>query len=211
MGAPQFRRGTIGQKAVQAEEKTPTPGPVDTSNIRKNKFGAKCVNCGVFVPENTGRLEKNNGKWEVSHIPPCPDVATDVAAQPEVQHEPNVFNGETLYDGIYTYETLTAHRTFRLRTQGLDDDFMPGAQIVQHLTGPDNDTDYQSIGHIKGSRLYVWKKHQDKVTLVKDLEEFLKDPQDALKSTSCYRCGRTLTVPASVYNGLGPECAKKGL
>jgi hypothetical protein len=31
-----------------------------------------------------------------------------------------------------------------------------------------------------------------------------------MRENACYRCGRTLTVPASVHRGLGPECARKG-
>ena len=31
----------------------------------------------------------------------------------------------------------------------------------------------------------------------------------AIGSGKCACCGRTLTVPASVHRGLGPDCAKK--
>ena len=31
----------------------------------------------------------------------------------------------------------------------------------------------------------------------------------ALLSSRCARCNRTLTVPASIHRGLGPECAQK--
>jgi hypothetical protein len=32
----------------------------------------------------------------------------------------------------------------------------------------------------------------------------------AMKEGKCARCGRDLTVPASLHRGLGPECANKG-
>lgn len=31
----------------------------------------------------------------------------------------------------------------------------------------------------------------------------------AMKENRCYRCGKELTVPASIHKGMGPECAKK--
>lgn len=227
MGAPtpQFRRGTVGQKAVEAQQTqtssisasstATTPASTDT-DIKPNKFAAPCVNCGVRVPEAEGRLEKNaKGKWEVSHIPPCPEPGPQAEQEPaKVEHKQTVVNGETLYDGIYTVEDAgSGHRTFRLRTQAPDDSFMPGVQIIGVLTGPDNDADYLNFGTVTpGGTLKVWKKHAGRQTIIDDAEGFLRDPhrESVLKSVNCYRCGRTLTVPASVNNGLGPECAKKG-
>lgn len=31
----------------------------------------------------------------------------------------------------------------------------------------------------------------------------------ALESNHCYRCGKLLTVPASINAGLGPDCASR--
>ncbi|MDE1971441.1 MAG: hypothetical protein KGI50_07750, partial [Patescibacteria group bacterium] len=47
------------------------------------------------------------------------------------------------------------------------------------------------------------------------VQRILDDPQGtglayALKETKCCRCGRDLTVPASIHAGLGPGCARKG-
>jgi hypothetical protein len=211
---PQFRRGTIGQKAVETEQPS-TPTTPSTPAVRPNKFAAPCVTCGVRVPEGEGRLEKNNGKWEVSHIPPCPEPGQQAEQAPaQVQHKQTVVNGQTLYDGIYTVEDAgSGHRTFRLRTQATDDDFMPGVQIIAVLTGPDNDTDYLNFGTVTPTgTLRVWKKQAGRQTIVDDAEGFLRDPhrESVLKSVNCYRCGRTLSVPTSVHNGLGPECSKKG-
>jgi hypothetical protein len=96
MGAPtpQFRRGTVGQQAVQAEQTSPastgTTGTTKTA-VKPNKYAAPCVNCGVRVPEGEGRLEKNNGKWEVSHIPPCPEPGPQAEQEPaKVEHKQTV-------------------------------------------------------------------------------------------------------------------------
>lgn len=222
-----FRRGTIGsaqpttskpvipnfRRHADLPVEAPGDAPTPASNIRANKYGAYCVNCTNWVDEGEGRLEKVGGKWEVSHIPPCPEVNVSLpkAAPAQPAHQVNVVNGETLYDGVYTLEKDDGHRTFRLRTQGLDDDFMPGVQIIEHLTGPANDRDYSGFGHVKGGRLYVWKRHQDNALLVADATTFMADPQAALPVVQCYRCHRDLTVPASVHQGLGPECVKRGM
>jgi hypothetical protein len=220
MPAPQFRRGSF----ATATPETHTPATHPNTNapgvgVRTNKYGSKCVNCGVFVPEQQGMIEKRGEKWVVMHIEPCPEPGTEdtriaAAAAAEPKHVQTVVKGEPLFDGTYTYETRTAYRTFRLRTQALDDDFMPGRQIIEYLTGRDNEADYTSFGVVRpDGSLQVWKKHQDKETLVRDAKAFLADPHGpaVLASVACYRCGRTLTVPASVHNGLGPECAKRGL
>lgn len=31
----------------------------------------------------------------------------------------------------------------------------------------------------------------------------------AMQESRCFRCGKELTVPASIHNGMGPECARK--
>lgn len=173
--------------------------------VRPNRYGAKCVDCSAYVPEGEGRLDKVEGKWVVRHIAPCP--APEVSrVEASVTIEPG---SETLYDGIYTVEAPGAHRTFRLRTQREDADFMPGAQLIAFLSGADNDSDYTNFGSIKDGKLKAWRRFTGNIALVRDAETLLADPAGALSSASCFRCGRTLTVPASVHNGLGPECAKK--
>lgn len=49
----------------------------------------------------------------------------------------------------------------------------------------------------------------------KAVRTILDDPKQAqilhaMHEKSCSRCGRELTVPASLHAGLGPECARKG-
>lgn len=117
---------------------------------------------------------------------------------------------ETIYDGIYTVEDDQGHVTFRLRTQKADDDFMGGRQLVGYLTGADNDHDYTTIGHLtETGTARVWRKHQSKERIVDALRTLLADPEAAVKAVHCFACHRTLTVPASVHDGLGPECARK--
>lgn len=232
MGMPTFRRGgdqslpgmperPAKQADQQPRARAAAPG------VRPNRYGGRCQICGGYVEAGDGILVGSaKTGWGVEHAecPPAhPQPGDEDMKEPWVpevpaEHVINQVKGQPLYDGIYTYETMTAYRTFRLRTQGLDDDFMPGKQIIEVLSGPDNERDYQSFGHLiplgeRGVRLQVWKRHQGKETLIKDARAFLDDPhgEAVTPSINCFRCGRTLTVPASVHNGLGPECAKKGM
>jgi hypothetical protein len=82
-------------------------------------------------------------------------------------------------------------------------------QLVEYLSGADNESDYTRFGHVRDNRVSVWKRFKDNEALNADLKAFWADPSAALPSVQCYRCHRDLTVPTSVHNGLGPECAKK--
>lgn len=118
-----------------------------------------------------------------------------------------------IYDGIYTIETPSGHRTFRVRTQGPDEDFAAGSTVIAFLSGPDNTRDYTGCGFVvhrdSGSSINVWKKHRGNEALLRDLFLFSRDVEGALKQAHCRRCHRVLTVPTSVHNGYGPECIKK--
>lgn len=217
MPMPAFRKAADVQQAADAApaapQRTQQNPAARQADYKPNQYGGKCHACGVYVPAQQGMLvgSRQTG-WGVQHVE-CPADGQAAPQEQAATHQQNVINGEPLFDGIYTYETLTAHRTFRLRTQGLDEDFMPGVQIIQHLTGPDNTHDYESFGHIKGGRLYVWKRFSGRETLVNAAKEFLADPHgdNVVAAINCYRCGKTLTVPASVHNGLGPDCARRGM
>ncbi len=91
-----------------------------------------------------------------------------------------------------------------------------GKVVVGYLAGPDNDSDYINFGNgITEQTMRVWNRFSEESLLVEGLR-FLLDSNDAqlragemyaIESGNCWRCGRTLTVPASVSRGLGPVCA----
>ena len=96
--------------------------------------------------------------------------------------------------------------------------------FVSVLNGPDNGSNYAYIGTIFGNdfhvptldfrltkkstvkadaqsfRVFAWMLKNKSV-----LPEFVKLHHEGF----CGRCGRRLTVPESIKNGLGPECAKR--
>jgi len=98
------------------------------------------------------------------------------------------------------------------------------AWFVGYLAGPDNEADYTYLGlladHPRFSpRFRVWHTRATKVVkdtavwrgaewLAKHLDEKGNFPPalEFLPSSTCARCGRTLTTPESVLRGFGPEC-----
>lgn len=133
-------------------------------------------------------------------------------------------------DGIYTVEYdgwLKSHaggreyRVLKLETQPLDANFAPGEQVIYFQTGADNENDYAGFGFLKpDARVISWKKWREAAEgrFVEEIEHavsaLIGDPKAAglayaRQSGNCWRCGRTLTVPASLNAGLGPVCATK--
>lgn len=110
-----------------------------------------------------------------------------------------------------------ARYTFEIERHDKDNKF----QYVRVLTGGDNDGDYQYMGIIdergnfkrtKRSAVaetaisylafdWSWQQLAMSKRLPKTLEVWHEG--------SCGRCGRKLTVPESIADGLGPECRKK--
>jgi len=131
-------------------------------------------------------------------------------------------------DGFYTCVFKDGdYRTLKVETKPLDAITLPGKTIISYLHGPDNSRDYSGFGFINHDKegdevFYLWKKHKKEdgspsesaKSLVRAVEILLKKPEKAgleyaTRSGNCYRCGRQLTVPASINAGLGPDCAKK--
>lgn len=91
-----------------------------------------------------------------------------------------------------------------------------GQRIVKLLTGPDNTSSYTMIGWLKPGDKFVGTARNigtdnEKIGLV-----FVKivtvgiDGYEFLLASTCRRCGRKLTVPSSIDDGVGPDCADKG-
>jgi len=108
------------------------------------------------------------------------------------------------------------HRTFRLTLQSEQANFKPGRILVDLLTGPDNWTNYRSIGQVDDATINVWRKAHTKhgSSLMDALRVLAGDPEAAglgyaLRSSNCCICRKLLTVPASIHRGMGPSCAEK--
>lgn len=125
---------------------------------------------------------------------------------------------EPLLDGRYTVSLADGeHRTFRLATQPKNASFKPGVQIIELLTGSDNNHDYTGIGEIAEGVVKIWFKHRENTVLPEALRILVGDPTAGLKgfaqeSGICPFCHNALTHPNSIYSGWGEKCAtKRGL
>jgi len=109
------------------------------------------------------------------------------------------------------------HRTIRIRTQPSDARFKPGERIVYLLNGHNNERDYLPFGHMRGNRVVVWRRYRGdngSPSAYEKLARMIEHPSEYEKrdvryhfSTSCRRCNRKLTTPASIQSGIGPVCA----
>ena len=116
-------------------------------------------------------------------------------------------------EGYFTVVGQLAHYTFRIEQQPITADFAPGRTIIGHLISPDN---YRSFGFIgDDGTLNVWGKARVSQETINAARFLLKGDMTAagkmyaLESGNCWRCGRQLTTPESILNGIGPTCAAK--
>jgi Family of unknown function (DUF6011) len=98
-----------------------------------------------------------------------------------------------------------------------------GTLMVGLLTGPNNDSDYQWMGRIARDILWIGRKNPRPGEISRDapaakaldwawrmlLRGDMPEQLEIWHEGRCGRCGRKLTVPASVARGFGPECAGK--
>lgn len=127
---------------------------------------------------------------------------------------------------VFTLVSKTSgeRRTFRIAAPK---DSQPGdaLRFISLLTGPNNDSDYQYVGLItrSGTELVTRASRGKEPTqplnaiawLLRQLQHATAGAPNALDKVEfwhegrCCRCGRRLTVPASIDSGIGPECATK--
>jgi hypothetical protein len=131
-------------------------------------------------------------------------------------------------EGYYTVvfdEEKDDRITLRIRPHWDTEEAKKGTLVADYLSGPENDRDYTGFafvafkGHDKMQpnithyQPFVWKRFRENGRLTRALDVVMSSPGEAgmafaLESGRCWRCGHTLTVPASIYRGLGPVCAK---
>jgi DNA polymerase III epsilon subunit family exonuclease len=123
-----------------------------------------------------------------------------------------------LHEGFFTVvHEDESYTTVRIRRQKADADFAPGQLVLSYLSGSDNERDYTQFAlESHTGPIVVFKKFKQNTRLADVVRVLTKDPKAsalayAMRSGRCSRCGRTLTVPASLHSGMGPDCAEKGL
>ena len=115
------------------------------------------------------------------------------------------------------------HRTFRVRAN----ENRPGSFFVDVLAGPDNTADYKYLAFLSIERLPKFKWSTEHWTAGSDLTpsghlfrwfienlylgatERIFEQAEFHHDGTCARCGRQLTTPDSIKDGLGPVCLSK--
>jgi hypothetical protein len=121
-----------------------------------------------------------------------------------------------LQTGYYTI-SWSEKEHITLRVSESPKDWKTTALVVGVLTGPSNTSDYTNFGFLHTSgKLAVWKKFSEGYRVWKDSVELLVMSSEdnrkllgkafAMRSGRCWRCGRLLTTPESIENGIGPVC-----
>ena len=122
---------------------------------------------------------------------------------------------------IFTIIGLSNRYTFKVQRREADGNrYQQDAYFVSLLTGPENTSDYTYLGMLEPIsghvRLTRKSSYRDDSTPVKAIRwaveriwrnQPIPAPAAIMHAGRCRRCGRLLTVPASIVSGFGPECA----
>jgi hypothetical protein len=190
-----------------------------------NLYGGRCIECDEWVEAEHGVRVKTQAGWKVAHRGQCPIdaeeeaggrielTAEQIAQLPVPGYATVVLTGDiyAVRDGLDDVD----YRTFRIRIRDDKGRRNPGLVEIAYLMGANNDHDYMPLGVIKDGALVCRIAIRDD-GMRTALDILLADPKAAqagyaIANESCARCGRHLSVPASIERYLGPECAKKGL
>lgn len=129
----------------------------------------------------------------------------------------------TAGDATFTIDAPTGHHTYRVQRVEATDRWAE-SYFVKMLTGPDNTSDFTYLGKLDTFTGQVALTAKSRATpetfayrlLNRVLARVWCDDHAAYEQHGfrthhegrCGRCGRKLTVPASIESGVGPECSK---
>ena len=137
----------------------------------------------------------------------------------------------TLKTGTWTVQNTNTgeHRTFRItRERSAEAKFAPGRRLVELLTGPNNQSDFEAFGFASDDTITVWGKFRGELNRPSAHDWFASMLAGLLGGRAfvtrdwsargytvrgeawCCVCGRALTNPESQETGIGPVCAGRG-
>jgi hypothetical protein len=124
-----------------------------------------------------------------------------------------------MFAGNATLTLRSAKTGQRFTYKVQEDEKDPALFWVKVLVGPDNWTNYKSLGRIKAgeyirnrnsgigedapsARAFAWFAGNL-------LRNVVREELEVYHEGKCGACGRKLTVPESILTGLGPECSDR--
>jgi Family of unknown function (DUF6011) len=120
-------------------------------------------------------------------------------------------------NALFTIKSLKTGTRFTYKV--LHDCKREGYFKVSYLNGTDNTKDYKQIGFISPDSPYLQpiSIHTKELTVFKAFDHVFLNLSirmamplvEIWHEGRCCRCGRVLTVPESISNGIGPECIFK--
>jgi len=175
--------------------------------IMAAKYSGTCIRCRKNIDVGFGiEYEPGVGSWHVecAHLPVQPKPE-----RPPVNAPLGTFT--VVFDG-------DDYQTIRLKSPR--DGNFAGRVLAEYMSGPDNELSFTAFGEVVGDEVRVWRRFADtpnKGRWVRAVYAVLTGGERdaaglryALASNRCCRCNKTLTVPASIHAGMGPDCASKG-
>jgi hypothetical protein len=179
---------------------------------------------GLSAGQAKGALNTMYNEYRRSQSQATREIVT---GQPDRRTlQPETVNASDIADGRYTviHQDGTWH-TYRIKPveDGRYENLPAGTRIVLYMNGPDNENSYTGMAWLNANgTLRIWSRFMNdpqNSLLVQGLRFLVSSDtegrveagyQYALKSSRCCKCGRTLTVPASIHRGMGPVCAGGG-
>lgn len=160
------------------------------------------------------KLSKAEASREISRLLSLPKIAQASSGSGRVV---SVNDSKMPGQGVFTV-VMTDGSRISIRVHKGQQGWSRGKLIISYLSGPQNTQDWTRCGYIDfetgGANLN--KNYGDDTNLVKAIKVLLGANQEereamgysyAMESSRCFNCNKLLTVPISVYNGLGPVCA----
>lgn len=148
--------------------------------------------------------------------PVSPSAPTTAAPAPK----PAVFVPRDLSKYVGTYTVVFSENQYEtIKIERVKNGALAGRYIASFLSGPDNELDFQGFAFVNEyGDVHTWKKYNNLEgglkyravqIILQDIDGAKEKGQEAyaMRSGRCSRCGRKLTVPASLHRGLGPDCA----
>jgi len=148
-------------------------------------------------------------------------IAAVRKAQKEAEAGKTPEQAHGLLPGFYTvvFDQSNPDDYVTLKIKVVENGGLKGKTIVSYLSGSDNENSYTGFAFLNRSNYSVWKKYTGMLARQVEAlnlllgfnteERFVTREAYALRSSNCSNCGRTLTVPASIHRGLGPDCAAR--